>query len=258
MFNINLYENEFISNWIRKYKYWEKPTSEVLIELLKKNTNTCLIDIGANIGYFSILSASLGYSVFAFEPIIDNLQLFRKSINDNKFNKFIKTFNVAIGDSNREIVFNVSKNNMGLCSSRDLLSTDYSYSEIVQVKTLDSYKLYKKEVPLVIKIDVEHMEKSVLLGMSETLKSPYLNYIIIEISFYDEELFQILNNNGFTIVVNIGYDYSNDNNLQLNFNTNYLEDKKYYISLLEFQREMENNKYSDNQQRMILVMKSSN
>lgn len=257
MFNINLHNNEYISNWIRKYKYWEKPTSEVLIELLKKNTNTCLIDIGANIGYFSLLSASLGHSVIAFEPIIDNIQLFRKSVNDNNFEKFIKIFEVAIGDDNSELVFNVSKNNMGICSTRDLLSSDYSYSEVVQVKTLDSYKLYKKEVPLVIKIDVEHMEKSVLLGMSETLKSPFLNYIIIEISFYDEEIFQILINNGFTIVVNIGYD-SLDNNLELNFNTNYLEDKKYYMSLLEFQRNMKNNKSSDNQQRIILAMKSTN
>ena len=45
-----------------------------------------LIDIGANLGTFSLAAAAMGFSVYAFEPMLTNIRAVRQSLCANKFN----------------------------------------------------------------------------------------------------------------------------------------------------------------------------
>ena len=70
MFHITLHPHiEYISEFIRKYGYWEKIETEILYEIFKANKNILFIDIGSNLGYFSLLAASLGINTISFEPV---------------------------------------------------------------------------------------------------------------------------------------------------------------------------------------------
>ena len=73
-FILNLHESdEYISKYIRDNNTWEPLTTEIILELLKENTpDTVFVDIGANIGYFSMLAASKNFPVVAFEPVEAN------------------------------------------------------------------------------------------------------------------------------------------------------------------------------------------
>ena len=244
--------NEYISNFIRKYGLWEPYTSEILLEICRKNSDSIFIDIGANLGWFSLLAASRGMSVIAFEPIKSNYDLFLRSIKNNNYQELITVHRVALGDVERKMVFNVAEKNMGLCSTRELIPTDHSTSEICIVKKLDSFLLNNTK-NLIIKIDTEETELSVLRGMVNTLKSDLVTHIIIEISRYQQELFDILLMYGFVKAVNIGYD---PDKVRKNIlDTDYLKNPKYHTTLEYIRKEIEGLTDQENQQRMILFLK---
>jgi len=63
-----------------------------------------IIDIGANIGAFSILTASIAKNVkvYAYEPMADNFDLLLNNIRINKLDKIIKPFNLGISQKCEE------------------------------------------------------------------------------------------------------------------------------------------------------------
>lgn len=77
-----------------------------IFEKLSKKTNTFL-DIGANIGYYSLLGAKSNpnLKVFAFEPAFGPKHFLNKNIELNNFSKSITAFNVALSNTIGEIDF---------------------------------------------------------------------------------------------------------------------------------------------------------
>lgn len=64
-----------------------------------------VIDIGANIGYFSVLMASWvgpAGSVAAFEPVPGNLDLLRRSIAENDFEARVRVFPAVVAEASGE------------------------------------------------------------------------------------------------------------------------------------------------------------
>lgn len=62
------------------------------------DNNSTIIDIGANIGVYSIFAASTNNTVvYAFEPMIKNFRLLDKNIKLNKLETKILPFNLAVG-----------------------------------------------------------------------------------------------------------------------------------------------------------------
>lgn len=232
IFVLNLHEGpEYISNYIRTYYCWEPITTEIVLELLKDATpNTIFVDIGANIGYFSMLAASKNFHVVAFEPVEANLSLLKKSIADNNFDKLILTHKTLISDKKEEVIVNVSKHNMGLCSTRLLLDSDFCYSETHMTDILDTYFGINTINNLIIKIDVEETEKNVLYGMEDTMKSGKVSHIIIEVARYDKDIFDFFRKHGYNRCVDIGYD-----DREYYEHTEYLKQDKYIWDIDDFE-----------------------
>jgi len=74
------------------------------IEYLKKGG--IVIDIGANIGAFSVLSArcNKGVRVYSYEPFEENYHLLKENAITNGIEKQIHTFNQAVGNAKEERV----------------------------------------------------------------------------------------------------------------------------------------------------------
>ncbi len=65
--------------------------------------NSVVIDIGANIGVFSLFaSQSKNTKVFAFEPMPENYSLLKENISLNNLEKNILPFNLAVGALNEK------------------------------------------------------------------------------------------------------------------------------------------------------------
>lgn len=167
----------------------EPATTELFRKIVKRGD--FVIDIGANIGYFSLLSASLGARVKAFEPGLKNIQYLNKNININSY-MMIKTELIAISNEDGVTDLFMCPYDSGHHTiNQDKGIKDYrktslmrkcldlflkkQKSESVVMKRLDDFKL----TPDIIKMDCEGAEALALEGMNETLnRSPNIKMVI--------------------------------------------------------------------------------
>jgi FkbM family methyltransferase len=164
--------NDVITLFIANGKY-EPATTRAFREILKQGDT--VVDVGANIGYFSLLSSRLVGDkgcVIAFEPEPHNIESFRRNVTLNRFtNTGVNTF--AIGNYNGESEFHISTND----PAHSLVKAKvHSSSIVVKVRKLDVFEIAKANL---IKTDTEGNELAVLRGAEKLIKrSPDIKLII--------------------------------------------------------------------------------
>lgn len=155
-------------------KTYEPPVTDILRRLLQPGD--FFVDVGANIGFFSLLAAQLvgkqGH-VFAFEPFSQNVKLFYLSQQVNKFEQ-IDLFPIAVSDRSKLYLYD----NAGTTGVISQLSSDFQRvmdSTIVYSVSLDKWLSSVKRLDC-IKIDVDGAEGLVITGALELLRrhKPYV------------------------------------------------------------------------------------
>lgn len=124
---------------------------------------TC-IDIGANIGYLSLVMAASGGSVIAFEPSPQTFETLCRNAGG-----IVRSYQLALSDKDQMLEFFDSDENL-LSTSIVSLKPANSKSIQVQAITLDSFCAANQIAPSLIKIDVEGAELAALRGMRHTLE----------------------------------------------------------------------------------------
>ena len=162
--------------WSYYFKDYEKPVKKFVKKKLKKNSNA--IDIGANLGYFSILFSSIikQGKVYSFEPEKKN---FKKLIDNIKLNncKNILPYNIGLGNSkSQQKLYLTNEINEGGHHILNSNSSNRQY-QTINTEKLDNIIKDKKKFEIV-KIDVEGYELEVLKGMTNVLKKTH--FVIIE------------------------------------------------------------------------------
>lgn len=136
------------------------------------------IDIGANVGSYTILACSaVGASGFAFEPVpgiyarlVDNIRL-------NHLENRVKCLNIVLDREQGRLTFT---NNMDT-ADHVLASGEQSDNTITaEASKLDT--VLEDETPTLIKIDVEGYELPVIEGASKTLEKQALHSVIMELN----------------------------------------------------------------------------
>ena len=144
---------------------YEPMTTRIMKEIIKPGMD--VIDIGANIGYFTLLMAKLTGNhgkVYAFEPEDNNFTSLVSNIGLNGF-KNIVPYRFALSDESGEAKLYISEYESGEHSM--VSQDDKSYS--IDIKTFKLDYAIKGKIDL-IKCDTEGNEMKVLLGAYETLK----------------------------------------------------------------------------------------
>lgn len=170
---------------------FEPELTNYLMRTLKKGMVVC--DIGANVGYFSVLAGYLvgsGGTVIAFEPNPELYSLLADNMIVNEHARFTSTVPKAVSDVNGPIAFYVSKRFRGNGSSQRH-SPEYkaafhsdTFEEIaVESVVFDDYceQHLLKAIDLV-KIDVEGAEYRVLKGMEKSLTAGHIKRVVFELN----------------------------------------------------------------------------
>lgn len=128
-----------------------------------------VVDVGANIGFYTMLAASLvgpAGRVVAIEPNPVNVKLIEASRRENGFQN-VEVHAVAANDTQGALVLNTSYSNGSVHGLSDNLASLFR-SELVYGAQLD--RLLELDRLDFLKIDVEGAEHRALSGFKETLK----------------------------------------------------------------------------------------
>lgn len=151
--------------------------SEAALCRLLLNKGDRVLDIGANIGYFTLLFGGLVSptgSVFAIEPDKSNYDLLQSNIANNLMTGLARTWQIALGSQTGAArLYHAGSNNGMHRLYASVCCTDDSTE--VSVVAGDSLSLAPLDL---IKIDIEGYEPAALQGLSLTLAgSPNLKIL---------------------------------------------------------------------------------
>lgn len=179
-------ESDYISSVIKKYGIWEP---NITYHILNLDGSGIFIDIGSNIGYYSLIASKKYAQVYAFEPVPTNINKLYESININKITNIVPIEKAVSDIDNSKLELTVFPTNMG--GSRDIRETiNTSIRHMTQYKinniqtiTFDSFiKEYNINTVDLIKVDVEGAELHVLNGMKQSLQNKSIKNLILELS----------------------------------------------------------------------------
>jgi FkbM family methyltransferase len=157
-----------VMSYIYEHKTWEPHISRLVRKLLKQGDN--FIDIGANLGYYILLSAHLvgpKGRVIAFEPIPKNYSYCQKNITINKIKNAV-IYNHGIWNENTKKKMTFPEESLGNCQVNEHGTVE------VELVALDSLDLK----PDFIKMDIEGAEPFALDGMRHTLERYHPTMIV--------------------------------------------------------------------------------
>jgi FkbM family methyltransferase len=199
---LEVYErNDIVSDSIGGKVGWENEAANEYITIFKKYakdhnlrlSDLTFVDIGANIGWFTIRMAAAGVNVIAFEPMEQNLHLIRTTLchpESSSFSDRVVVFPTGLSDTTQTCILFSGKDNVGdgVTTCVGDLSTfvpwkGYDIRGYIPVDRIDnilSPGAGRKIV--VVKMDTEGSETNVLLGgPSLFLKSkiPYISLNLV-------------------------------------------------------------------------------
>ncbi len=169
-----------------------------VLHFLRKEDH--FLDVGANVGSYTVLASGVvGARVTVVEPIPETFAHLELNLALNGLTSRVRACQCGLSDASGSLRFTKDLDCMNhiLAQGEDLPAID------VPVRTLDN--LVGSDVPVIIKIDVEGHERSVLLGASCTLADAGLLAVVMETNgsgarygISDAELVSLMQKHGFS------------------------------------------------------------
>jgi FkbM family methyltransferase len=151
-------------------------TSEMLFVMHFLRPEDTFVDVGANIGVYTVLASGVaGARSLAFEPIPSTFANLKRNVGFNNLQDRTELYNLGVGDKQETLVFS------NALDAINHVVTDGSFAgdtTQVLVNSLDNL-LTNKPISL-LKIDVEGFEANVINGATQVLYKPELKAIIME------------------------------------------------------------------------------
>jgi len=213
-------------------QYYEKALSNAFREVLSSQSagDTRVLDVGGNIGWFSLLSAALGATVASFEPNDVNYLRTCESMclsgwlkggtganclgvtSESFLQKHIHIFPYAVSDVSGTIHFEAHTLNPG---QGQVMTTKSRNSIALKAVTLDgmvdALGWSDKRIDI-LKVDVEGAEANVFKGAKSLLRSNHVENIFMEGNIRNkeevskfEEIAKLLVKSGYVIYMEGGW-----------------------------------------------------
>ena len=173
--------DRYISGAVSAGWIWEHGLVKNLTDILQQDPEMDFLDIGCNIGVYSLAAAQAGSNVVAVDVNIENMRLLAKSTLLRKFqNKVTLIWNGLSDCYTKAALVQKSKLNIGTVQ----LNWNTSIKGDKQVETirLDDISSLFSDRKVAIKLDVEGHELNVLKGGMKFLMKVNVHLIQLEFS----------------------------------------------------------------------------
>lgn len=186
-----------IYNWVAVETNIGLPESDLIEEIKCKfvGKGKNMVDIGANVGYYSLSLSKVFKQVYAFEPTPVAYHALCGGIALNGYSYHVHPYEMAIGNEcqvGTQTLQIVAEDAGGNSFTNPLNSEKINNDIIVPCNTLDSFDLQDISY---IKIDVEGNELEVLEGAVNTINKykPFISIEIWDKDFYKDKREKVLN-----------------------------------------------------------------
>ena len=203
-------------NWIDAQLAAGFPYEDAQIEfartVIAREQRTLVVDIGANIGVYTVLLGALPgvEKVLAFEPVRRNFNQLLANVFANRLDCKVDAHRLALGDASEEKIIHVDPNHTGISRfGKSAVEGDhhyeFSHEEVVSVRPFDDiaslggYRAFAK-------IDVEGHASAVLRGMRKFLAS---NDVVLQVELLPSEqddVIRLLDSSGYARAQTFGRD----------------------------------------------------
>ncbi len=183
---------EYLFHTPNRMTFWRAETfyskePETLEWLDSISPGSVLYDIGANVGLYTVYAganANIG-KVIAFEPEAGNYAILNRNILLNNIADRVSCFNIAVSDKKKMDYLYLGESEVGnaLHSFGQISSTGRnSFKQGALAYSLDQFIAeFNPPFPTHIKVDVDGLEKNIVMGARVTLADTRLISLQIEI-----------------------------------------------------------------------------
>jgi len=187
-FDVACLEHDIVCNNICSWGYWEYASMKSLG--FPEQLDGVVVDVGANVGWYSLLFAHAGYDVHAFEAMPSNVQLLKASTCANPMTGKVQVHSVALAaDAAGSCRVFSSKRNVGngtlCCPGHECYPEHNPFYEMradkVATTTLDAELSALSKPIAFMKLDVEGYECQVMKGGLNILASHPPKYMMSEV-----------------------------------------------------------------------------
>ena len=173
-------KNSYLQNKIINFGVWEKNSTKIIKKYLKPGD--IFIDVGANIGYFTILASKIvgdNGRVLAYEPTKKYATQIKMNIKDNDKHNNISFFPYGLSDTSTQAVINIGNSSATLHKFGDLSENDIERIELKQFDTVFN----KSSIDRIdfIKVDIDGHEPAFFKGAIKNIKK-YKPKILLEVN----------------------------------------------------------------------------
>ena len=181
-------KDKYVSHDIIHSGRWEHHLAVPMVSMLQTDPSLTFIDIGANIGAFTLEIAKLGRKTISVEPLVDNVQRLCCSVHKGKLGHLVTIVANAISNQHMQVTLGKDKDNVGgtfvnknnpVKKAQIVMTGEYS-NPVNTILLDDILGLPEKPQRVVIKMDVEGYEKFVLEGGTYFFQQVFVKAVFME------------------------------------------------------------------------------
>ena len=190
-YNMFVYkENDIVSNTISDNHHYEKDETYNILDGLnfyskKKNlinNNIYIIDVGGNVGWYTLILGKLGYNLVTFEPLKMNYYILNKNYCLNKEIN-VTLINKGLFPEEKRCYIYSPGNNIGdgitNCNGK-ILENSVNNGEIILTKLSNYMSYFENKNLAMIKMDIEGLEGKAFESGIEFITNYHVPFIFME------------------------------------------------------------------------------
>ncbi|ELU14029.1 hypothetical protein CAPTEDRAFT_197017 [Capitella teleta] len=165
----------YVSGSIRDTGIWEEHIVQKFQQVLTQHPNIEVIDLGANIGMYTLIAAAMGHNVLALEPNENSIKRMDTALVRNSLTNKVIILHNALTDHCGPVELIGSDHNQG--DVRVKVSVNASLQSI----TLDSLvQIDPERKAVALKIDIQGYEHKVMQRASRFFEAYDIAYVFME------------------------------------------------------------------------------
>ena len=177
----DVYRDMYISHDLQETGMWEPHVTSDFLDCLARDPTVGVIDLGANIGYYSMLAASAGRMVVAVEPYHKSVRRLQKAAMLENVTANVVVVQNAVSDTRTAATVRRAGDNQGDTRIRHGAEPCVgACSPVVRTILLDDLLEVCRFNRAIIKVDIQNYEHRAFAHATELFDNIHITYIFME------------------------------------------------------------------------------